>query len=154
MSDKAMCPQCGGLVYATVGGLGERLCTCTEKSGPLPVEKICISCGKDVTNDRRMKDKDGKYWCLACGIEDQKKKQHNSQICPDCNQKYQRDKMEVVEGAVVCQGCAILRRRTTKGLKKRLGISSLHHKESHKVKISMAIAALLLLAAALVYINL
>ncbi len=149
MSEKMMCPQCGGLVYATVGGVGERLCTCTERSNSVSGAKLCTNCGKDVTHDRRMKDKDGKYWCLSCGIEDKKKKQIHSQVCPDCNQKYPQEQMEVFEGVFVCKGCAILRRKTKKSLKKRMGISDLKHQDkSHKKGMEIALGIVLLLVVA------
>ena len=36
--------------------------------------KRCNGCHKDVTNDKRMKDSSGRYWCLTCGAAQQKKK--------------------------------------------------------------------------------
>ena len=36
--------------------------------------KRCFSCHKDVTTDKRMKDSSGRYWCISCGTEQQKKK--------------------------------------------------------------------------------
>jgi hypothetical protein len=36
--------------------------------------KRCSGCHKDVTNDKRMKDSSGRYWCISCGTEQQKKK--------------------------------------------------------------------------------
>jgi hypothetical protein len=36
--------------------------------------KRCNGCHKDVTNDQRMKDASGRYWCVTCGAAQQKKK--------------------------------------------------------------------------------
>ncbi len=36
--------------------------------------KLCCKCGRDVTTAKRMKDREGKYWCLPCGTADQKQK--------------------------------------------------------------------------------
>jgi hypothetical protein len=36
--------------------------------------KRCSGCHKDVTSDKRMKDSSGRYWCINCGTEQQKKK--------------------------------------------------------------------------------
>lgn len=38
------------------------------------VAKRCISCGKDVAQSKRMKDSQGRYWCVDCGVADQRKK--------------------------------------------------------------------------------
>jgi hypothetical protein len=38
------------------------------------VAKRCIACGKDVTSIKRMKDSQGRYWCVDCGMADQRKK--------------------------------------------------------------------------------
>ena len=38
------------------------------------VAKRCIACGKDVSGTKRMKDSQGKYWCVDCGTADQRKK--------------------------------------------------------------------------------
>ncbi|HSV15579.1 MAG TPA: hypothetical protein VLI90_15060 [Tepidisphaeraceae bacterium] len=36
--------------------------------------KRCITCGKDVTTIKRMKDSQGRYWCVDCGMADRRKK--------------------------------------------------------------------------------
>jgi hypothetical protein len=36
--------------------------------------KRCSSCHKDVTNEQRMKDASGRYWCVTCGAVQQKQK--------------------------------------------------------------------------------
>jgi len=35
--------------------------------------KRCNSCHKDVTDQQRMKDSSGRYWCVTCGAAHQKK---------------------------------------------------------------------------------
>jgi len=49
--------------------------------------KLCCSCNKDVTQGKRMKDREGKYWCLECGIADQLKKggASGASMCPECD---------------------------------------------------------------------
>ena len=42
------------------------------------VAKRCISCGKDVAQSKRMKDSQGRYWCVDCGMADQRKKAKGS----------------------------------------------------------------------------
>ena len=38
------------------------------------VAKRCVACGKDVAGAKRMKDSQGRYWCVDCGMADQRKK--------------------------------------------------------------------------------
>ena len=36
--------------------------------------KTCVSCGKNVDGQKRMKDSAGKYWCYDCGLHDEQRK--------------------------------------------------------------------------------
>jgi DNA-directed RNA polymerase subunit RPC12/RpoP len=149
MSTKVLCPHCGGLVYTPDGaGIGERLCVCAGKPPDPSHAKRCVACGKDVAHDRRMKDKEGNYWCLPCGLEDRKRRQQHGYECPDCKQKYPRDKMELFDGTMLCIGCAVLRRKTRQDLKKRLGIAGTAQHNRSALRIQIAIVTALILAVA------
>lgn len=72
-----------------------------------PGEKRCVACGKDVTRGKRMKDSAGKYWCLECGMADQKKKGGVSgeSICPECKQAVETVKLVRFQDRYVCKAC-------------------------------------------------
>jgi hypothetical protein len=53
--------------------------------------KTCVSCGKDVSGQKRMKDSKGQYWCIDCGKADQAKKQSagsTASLCSGCNESF------------------------------------------------------------------
>jgi hypothetical protein len=41
---------------------------------PSAAVKRCVACGRDVAGTKRMKDSQGRYWCVDCGEADLKKK--------------------------------------------------------------------------------
>ena len=50
-------------------------------------QKVCCTCGKIVSGRKRMRDSEGKYWCIPCGKADQEKKQ------------------KLIAGVIACSGC-------------------------------------------------
>jgi DNA-directed RNA polymerase subunit RPC12/RpoP len=167
MGTNIMCPECGGLMYSTarVVPRGAKVCQCSaQKSGgggwhrpgeSLVKHKVCVGCGKDVTHDKRMKDHEGQYWCVACGTEDRKKKQSNAHgvMCPDCHLKYPADKLRSIDGTVYCEGCYNIRKRTKADLTKKLGKVGRSQRELFGRKVQVGIAALLLVAAGLAVVH-
>jgi DNA-directed RNA polymerase subunit RPC12/RpoP len=73
--------------------------------------KACVHCHKDLTHDRRMRDSQGHYWCVACGREDTKLKKLNSKHCVDCRGKYLVDEMKQIDGLYICKGCMASREK-------------------------------------------
>ena len=73
--------------------------------------KLCVKCNKDVTHAKRMKDRQGKYWCIACGIEDSKKKHSSKVICSDCRSKCNPTDVHTVGGDILCAACLAARQR-------------------------------------------
>ncbi|MFN4242661.1 MAG: hypothetical protein ACK4PI_05440 [Tepidisphaerales bacterium] len=71
--------------------------------------KRCVKCQKDVTHDKRMKDSQGKYWCIACGTEDQKRKHSSKVACTECRGMFAPTEVETVDGAIVCVRCLAVR---------------------------------------------
>lgn len=67
--------------------------------------KLCTKCGKDVTQDKRMKDSHGRYWCLVCGEQDQRDKQDRV-ACADCRSKQLTSEMVKVGDEWVCRACS------------------------------------------------
>jgi hypothetical protein len=72
--------------------------------------KRCVSCHKDVTNGKRMKDSSGRYWCLDCGAADQRKKGGGGETCASCLEQFPASKLTRFGTSKLCPGCA--KRRT------------------------------------------
>lgn len=74
--------------------------------------KACCSCGTDVANQPRMKDSHGKYWCMACGQADQRRKQAIATHlnCAACRQLFQKGKLTRDGNHFFCKTC--LKKRT------------------------------------------
>ena len=76
------------------------------------VQKICCACGKDVANEERFKDRAGYYWCMDCGVQENRKTHtigHAAPepvLCPDCEESFPADKLVEHHGVNVCPGCA------------------------------------------------
>lgn len=68
--------------------------------------KLCCKCGRDVTTAKRMKDREGKYWCLPCGQADQKlKSQAVGGMCAGCGESYSASQMTQLGGMPYCDKC-------------------------------------------------
>src|SRR5688500_14237009 len=119
MSTEVLCPQCGGMIFGSDDDMSSgRRCTCgqatktatavkepgsdstvTSLSGAASGVKVCVACGVDVTNQKRMKDSKGKYWCYECGAKDQARKGESTGVtCPDCLQSFAPTKLIRYEG--------------------------------------------------------
>lgn len=70
------------------------------------VKKICVKCGKDVSGAPRMKDKDGKYWCVPCGEEDRRHQHHAAGgICESCGESFSPSVLLEIGGKQLCPRC-------------------------------------------------
>jgi predicted RNA-binding Zn-ribbon protein involved in translation (DUF1610 family) len=68
--------------------------------------KKCCSCGADVTRAKRLKSRDGRYWCAACGAADQAKKgQASAQTCPRCHKAVSLTDFRRDGKQYVCEDC-------------------------------------------------
>jgi hypothetical protein len=124
MPSQVFCEHCGGLVYSSTGipSLAKR-CTCCNPAGSHPADatviaKVCIECGKDVSRERRMKDSNGHYWCIACGEADHQRRHREMDNCADCHMRWPLDKIKLLDGLHLCQGCYLLRMRSRENLER------------------------------------
>ena len=70
------------------------------------VKKICIKCGRDVTGAPRMKDHEGKYWCVPCGEADRRHQAHASGgICEGCGESFNKALLLDIAGQSLCPPC-------------------------------------------------
>lgn len=84
------------------------------------VKKICVKCGKEVTGAPRMKDKEGKYWCVPCGEADRLHQIHSDAgICESCGESFSRSTLLDIGGKYLCPRC---RRVKYSGQKNGVGL--------------------------------
>ena len=68
--------------------------------------KMCCKCGRDVTAAPRMKDKEGKYWCVPCGEADRRHQMHaNLGICEGCGESFGKGQLLELAGETLCPRC-------------------------------------------------
>ena len=76
-------------------------------AGSTGVEKLCCSCGKSVSGQKRFKDAQGRYWCYDCGVEDHVRKHPEDGIaCAGCNGKFAPSQLAEIDDEVYCEPCA------------------------------------------------
>lgn len=68
--------------------------------------KICCKCGQDVTAAKRMKDHEGRYWCVACGEADRLHQIHaNLGLCEGCGESFGKAQLLELAGESLCPRC-------------------------------------------------
>ena len=68
--------------------------------------KLCCKCSKDVTHIGRMKDSDGRYWCIDCGAKDEEKKRvHAGAVCKGCGESFSKPQLTWIGGLPYCDPC-------------------------------------------------
>ena len=111
MSSVVLCSRCGGTIGAAIAG--KKACGCSRTGSavatatlePPAKMKHCATCGKDVTNEKRMKDSvTGKYWCYECGIK-QPGAKTQAALCPLCKQAMSIHSMYRHNDQYICQTC-------------------------------------------------
>ena len=74
--------------------------------------KSCCACGSDVTGQPRMKDSQGRYWCVPCGEADQRRKAMTATTanCAGCHKPFPKGKLDKHGEHFFCKTC--LKKRT------------------------------------------
>lgn len=68
--------------------------------------KVCRSCGKLLNNEKRMRDSEGKYWCIPCGEADQKNKGRIAgRRCGVCREIFSETQLVDKKGVAYCPKC-------------------------------------------------
>jgi hypothetical protein len=74
------------------------------------VVKACVACGKNLSGQKRMKDSQGRYWCMECGAEDQRKKMASgvtsANICNGCGDTFPVHELSVWGSKRLCPKCS------------------------------------------------
>lgn len=74
------------------------------------VNKICIKCGMDVAGRPRMKDKDGRYWCIPCGEAEQIHQiSTDAGLCEMCGESFSKSQLMEISGQNLCPRCRKLK---------------------------------------------
>jgi formylmethanofuran dehydrogenase subunit E len=69
--------------------------------------KLCCKCGKDVTHVGRMKDSEGRYWCIDCGAKDEERRgEHSGGSCHSCGEPFGKPQLVKLHGKSYCHKCA------------------------------------------------
>ena len=79
--------------------------------------KLCVSCGKTLNGQKRMKDSQGLYWCIECGEKDPQKKLmaaagSGGNACAACGEMFPAHQLSKFGKEKLCSGCI---RNRTKG---------------------------------------
>jgi hypothetical protein len=79
-------------------------------------KKLCCKCGRIVTGQKRMRDSEGRYWCMACGQLDLKKKKlAEGGNCSGCGESFPSSKLSMLGSLPYCKGCLKQRRKDQTG---------------------------------------
>jgi len=117
--------------------------------------KVCVSCGRDVTGAQRMRDSQGKYWCIACGEADQRKKKgSDGVVCAGCSKTFAPSDMTAVNLLPYCTKCVKRRKKAThsgESLLSRL-TSSTDQIDKRRLALMIGVMALLAIVAVVVHL--
>ena len=165
--DAVVCPDCGGIIGGN-GSDGRRACTCVLSAAtasksdtvridlPLPDvnetrnQKVCITCGKDVTGHRRVKDSRG-YMCYACAKAEMEAEREGTVPCAECNRRVKPAGLVNYDGIKICKKCF----NDHKELKKKaVRKVATRHYELHEKKTLMWLAIIFCVLGVLVLYSL
>jgi formylmethanofuran dehydrogenase subunit E len=70
------------------------------------MKKFCTKCGKEVTGAPRIKDEQGRYYCVPCGQEEEMQRMHiKAGICEGCGESYSKSQLMLIAGKLLCPRC-------------------------------------------------
>jgi DNA-directed RNA polymerase subunit RPC12/RpoP len=105
--------------------------------------KVCVNCNKDVTHGKRMKDSQGRYWCLDCGTEDSKKKHTSKVACADCRGKFKPTEIQTVGEENLCANCILARGRSATAPASSAATEAAEAVRAQKIKLILAVSTFL-----------
>ena len=71
-------------------------------------QKVCCSCGTVVSGKKRMRDSEGRYWCIPCGKADEAKKAKaiaGVASCAGCYKPFPVKKLKDYGEGSYCPAC-------------------------------------------------
>ena len=134
METEITCPDCGKVIAPPGSGVDPTArCRCAQEAArssiPIPNNKHCYVCGRDLTGRKRLKDHLGRYWCGDCAKADKRAKKRIKQIkCPDCNRMVAPHKMVLFDDVKICGHCELVRKKKMAKRLKEMGIQEAHRR--------------------------
>ena len=112
--------------------------------------KACVACGKNLNGQPRMKDSQGRYWCMECGQEDKRKKAFGvaGHACTACGQSFPDHELSKFGNQRLCTAC-VKRRNKKPGLMTKVSgiLSGGGQADRGKIYKMLAIVAVLIVIA-------
>jgi hypothetical protein len=127
------------------------------------ISKSCVSCGKNLNGQKRMKDSQGRYWCMECGAEDQRKKliagSGGANACSACGQTFPGHLLSKWGSRQLCPGCSPTNQKGPGMVEKVMSVfqglgGGGGGGGTDKKKLFLMLAVMILLAAIAAYMNL
>lgn len=75
-----------------------------EQAGTAALPKLCITCGKNVTGHRRVKDSRG-YMCYDCAKKEVKAEKEGTVPCGECGRRMKEAGLLFYKGKKICRSC-------------------------------------------------
>ena len=70
------------------------------------MKNFCTKCGKEVTGAPRIKDEEGRYYCVPCGQEQEMQRIHiQAGICEGCGESFSKGRLMLIAGKQLCPRC-------------------------------------------------
>lgn len=80
---------------------------CDTMSAPVStMKKFCFKCGKEVSGGPRVKDEEGRYYCVPCAQELEMQRMHvQGGICEGCGESFSKSQLMLIAGKQLCPRC-------------------------------------------------
>ena len=166
MPTEVVCPDCNKVI-APAGEVEDAVrCHCGDdfsRPSTKPFEpseeqpraarpaKACYVCGVDLTNQIRLKDHLGRYWCEECTEAERRAKKRESELtCSDCHRMVGATKLYDYDDVRLCRTCLNMRKKAAEAKLTKLGVETAHKRtEINRIKWLAIIAGVLIVLATL-----
>jgi formylmethanofuran dehydrogenase subunit E len=113
--------------------------------------KICNRCGRNVAGEKRIKDREGNYWCADCNRAHQKRERLiEGGICVGCGEAYHGPGLTLIGDETFCKRCLKTRaKQETSGFVHNVRdmLSGSRDEEKRKTLVLIIFSAVIVLAA-------
>jgi len=104
-----------------------------------------------LTNQVRLKDHLGRYWCQECTEAERRAKRREQELkCSDCHRMVGATKLYDYDDVRLCRTCLNMRQKAAQNKLKKYGVETAHKRsEINRIKWMAIVAAVLILLATL-----
>lgn len=171
MSVELICPECGGVIGAKeIDSEGRSPCTCytpepsssSSHDDPsdtvsIPAQagsvagatverpaaaKLCITCGKDVTGHRRVKDSRG-YLCYECAKKEIATEKEGTVPCGECGRRVKEAGLQNYNGVNICRKCLDDHKEADKKRVRKVATKEIDAYEKRNLYVMIGVAVVL-----------